>query len=873
MVLDGNKIVNAALHTYKEDGKRLFKGDLILEIDGKDVRQENENTLQSMLLGIIGSEVTVKVARAESQDIVSVSIIRGVRALGTPGDEQTLPDLTKEVKGVAEALYRELGLLREANGQLTEEISKARAVRGDYVKQLESKVRSLEMQVDAQRRSVSDKDCEYAALLQSARENTAKTKQIEDELCLKDLILAEKTSKIQNLERECDERKRTHAATLEKMQQAVAEAALDQAKVETLKNALVAEERASRDLRVQLQDMYYLHAKVSGMDKSLKAATRKSEELEQEVTRLESENKAWDSKGDRFQKDLLGQIDALTHRTKELEHALDVAKVKLEDSDIALKSSEKRNEQLVQAKEALERRLLDSTAQVQLCNDNLDRKQAEYLQSQKAHDEKLREKEKALGLVEEGAFEHRLRSDQLAKQLFLAEQDKTELVGKCDKLELKCAELERKLQQRQLTTGDMQKEIDRLETALSLEKRSLSSLADVQETNEKLRSQLSITKKDASDQKDLLWKAESDAKQLRQQAETEAKQLKNKISEKSARIGELEKQLCSVTASLQEKSDDAKHLRQKAETDAKQLKDQISEQSARIGELEKQLCSVTASLQEKTDKIQAFQKQGDAGKSELHQRIKVAQQEIDNLRQKLKTADASLCKSSEKVKTLDKQIEELKDQLEAARKSAISKSPGFVQASPTKTTSAKNPEPRAKETRVVSTSLKETKVVSTSLETQKDTNVVSTSQLQSSSPAMVGLGIRITEQQPHRITEVVEGGSGQGKLRVGDVLLKVDGKDTKRLDFKQVKSILLGPPASSVTLSVQRKCETGQKQVVTLQLVRPGGEMSQERESEAHPGPSMLSRPISETINAQLSLMQSVSGVDLSSFRTTGLFQ
>ena len=138
VVLDGSKIVNAdsnsALHTYKEDGKRLFKGDLILEIDGKDVRQENEHTLQSMLFGIIGSEVTVKVKRAESEDIVSVSIIRGVRALGMPRDEQNLSDLTTEVKGVAEALYRELGLLREANGQLTEEISKARAVRGDYVK-------------------------------------------------------------------------------------------------------------------------------------------------------------------------------------------------------------------------------------------------------------------------------------------------------------------------------------------------------------------------------------------------------------------------------------------------------------------------------------------------------------------------------------------------------------------------------------------------------------------------------------------------------------------------------------------------------------------------------------------------------------------
>ena len=486
---------------------------------------------------------------------------------------------------------------------------------------------------------------------------------------------------------------------------------------------------------------------------------------------------------------------------KELEHSLEAAKVKLEDSGIALQSSEKRNEQLAQAKNAIEKRLLDATAQMQLCKDNLDRKQTEFLQSQKARDELLREKEKALENVEAGAKEQRLHCDQLAKKLSLAEKDKAELVGKCDEVQARCVELERKLQQRQLATADMQKDIDRLETALSLEKRSSSSLADVQETKEKLKLQLSVAKKDAADQKDLLWKAESDAKQLKQQAEN----------------------------------------------DAKQLRKQISDKTDRIEELEKQLSSVTTSLRQQTDKIQALQKEGDAGKSELK-----------NLQQKLTTADASLCEASSKVRTLESQVAELKKQLGAARKSQQTikiqtpqkegdagkphhpKSPSTVQTSPAKAAPAAKPEQEA-----------------------KDKNARASAQ--SSPPATVGLGIRITEQQPHRITEVVDGGSGQGKLRVGDVLLRIDGKDTKRLTFKQVKSMLLGPPNSTVAVTVERRRETGEKQVVTLEIVRT--EIGVSRHS------GILARPLSETINSQLSLMQSVSGVDLSSFKTTGLFK
>ena len=58
-----------------------------------------------------------------------------------------------------------------------------------------------------------------------------------------------------------------------------------------------------------------------------------------------------------------------------------------------------------------------------------------------------------------------------------------------------------------------------------------------------------------------------------------------------------------------------------------------------------------------------------------------------------------------------------------------------------------------------------------------------------------------------------------GKLQIGDVLLKIQGKDTRRMTFKQVRALLLGPPGSTVELSVQRKA-AGQLTMLTLKLVR-----------------------------------------------------
>jgi C-terminal processing protease CtpA/Prc len=55
-------------------------------------------------------------------------------------------------------------------------------------------------------------------------------------------------------------------------------------------------------------------------------------------------------------------------------------------------------------------------------------------------------------------------------------------------------------------------------------------------------------------------------------------------------------------------------------------------------------------------------------------------------------------------------------------------------------------------------------------------------------PKLCGLGMRVTEEAPHRIVELIEGGAAKEshKLMVGDHILKIAGKETKTLSMSQV---------------------------------------------------------------------------------------
>ena len=100
-----------------------------------------------------------------------------------------------------------------------------------------------------------------------------------------------------------------------------------------------------------------------------------------------------------------------------------------------------------------------------------------------------------------------------------------------------------------------------------------------------------------------------------------------------------------------------------------------------------------------------------------------------------------------------------------------------------------------------------------------DSDLRSSSDFQSPHPISVpcGLGILfcISEEGNLIIDEFISGGTAQkcGKLRIGDELVRVDGRYVKRKPASQVAQLILGPAGSIVQLTVHRNNGTSMQTV------------------------------------------------------------
>jgi C-terminal processing protease CtpA/Prc len=70
----------------------------------------------------------------------------------------------------------------------------------------------------------------------------------------------------------------------------------------------------------------------------------------------------------------------------------------------------------------------------------------------------------------------------------------------------------------------------------------------------------------------------------------------------------------------------------------------------------------------------------------------------------------------------------------------------------------------------------------------------------------VGVGIRLTDEPPHRVVEVVAGGSAAlaGGIQAGDLLISVAGKDIAQMPMSSIRRLLVGPVGSVVAISFLR---------------------------------------------------------------------
>jgi len=93
-------------------------------------------------------------------------------------------------------------------------------------------------------------------------------------------------------------------------------------------------------------------------------------------------------------------------------------------------------------------------------------------------------------------------------------------------------------------------------------------------------------------------------------------------------------------------------------------------------------------------------------------------------------------------------------------------------------------------------------------------------------PRLCGLGMRVTEEAPHRIVELIAGGAAREshKLIVGDHILKIAGKETKFLTMSQVRDLIVGPPESIVTMKIIRRMHDAEdhdkEETFDVELVR-----------------------------------------------------
>ena len=93
---------------------------------------------------------------------------------------------------------------------------------------------------------------------------------------------------------------------------------------------------------------------------------------------------------------------------------------------------------------------------------------------------------------------------------------------------------------------------------------------------------------------------------------------------------------------------------------------------------------------------------------------------------------------------------------------------------------------------------------------------------QQQAPKLVGIGMRITTDPPHRVTEIVAGGAAyqSGEIAVGDYILQVGNMDVRHYPIEQILKNILGPAGSYLDLRLDRRDENEESNVFTVTIKR-----------------------------------------------------
>ena len=93
---------------------------------------------------------------------------------------------------------------------------------------------------------------------------------------------------------------------------------------------------------------------------------------------------------------------------------------------------------------------------------------------------------------------------------------------------------------------------------------------------------------------------------------------------------------------------------------------------------------------------------------------------------------------------------------------------------------------------------------------------------QQRAPKLVGIGMRITDEPPHRVTEIIAGGAAHqsGEIAVGDYILEVGHMDVSHHPIELIRKNILGPAGSYLDLKLDRRDENEESRVFSVTIKR-----------------------------------------------------
>ena len=93
---------------------------------------------------------------------------------------------------------------------------------------------------------------------------------------------------------------------------------------------------------------------------------------------------------------------------------------------------------------------------------------------------------------------------------------------------------------------------------------------------------------------------------------------------------------------------------------------------------------------------------------------------------------------------------------------------------------------------------------------------------QQKAPKLVGIGMRITDEKPHRVTEIVAGGAAyqSGEIAVGDYILEVGRMVVSQHSIETIRKNVLGQAGSYLDLVLDRRDENDASKIFTVTIKR-----------------------------------------------------